>query len=74
LNNATAPSEVAGQVVKVVDTLKGSRQFMVFVDPADDGAEEVFRMGDRVRQWFYQRIGMLDLVSVGSSASPKSTG
>jgi hypothetical protein len=74
LNNATAPSEVAGQVVKVVDTLKGSRQFRVFVDPADDGAEEVFRMGDRVRQWFYQRIGMLDLVSVGSSASPKSTG
>jgi hypothetical protein len=59
LNNATAPSEVAGQVVKVVDTLKGSRQFRVFVDPADDGAEEVFRMGDRVRQWFYQRIGML---------------
>ena len=74
MNNATAPSEVAGQVVKVVDTLKGSRQFRVFVDPADDGAEEVFRMGDRVRQWFYQRIGMLDLVSVGSSASPKSTG
>jgi hypothetical protein len=46
----------------------------VFVDPADDGAEDVFRMGGRVRQWFYQRIGMLDLVSVGSSASPKSTG
>jgi len=66
-----APSEVAGQVVKVVDTLKGSRPFRVFVDPA---AEDVFRMGDRVRQWFYQRIGMLDLVSVGSSASPKSTG
>jgi hypothetical protein len=62
---------VAGQVVKVVDTLKGSRPFRVFVDPA---AEDVFRMGDRVRQWFYQRIGMLDLVSVGSSASPKSTG
>jgi hypothetical protein len=65
---------VAGQVVKVVDTLNGSRPFRVFVDPADDGAEDVFRMGDRVRQWFYQRIGMLDLVSVGSSASPKSTG
>jgi hypothetical protein len=52
--------------VKVVDTLKGSRPFRVFVDPADDGAEDVFRMDDRVRQWFDQRIGMLDLVSVGS--------
>ena len=48
-NNATAPSEVAGQIVKVVDTLKGSCPFRVFVDPADDGAEDVFRMGDRVR-------------------------
>jgi NAD(P)-dependent dehydrogenase (short-subunit alcohol dehydrogenase family) len=68
------PSEVARQIMKVVDTLKGSRPFRVYVDPADDGAEDVFRVGDRVRQWFYQRIGMLDLLSVGSSASPKSTG
>jgi hypothetical protein len=54
---------VAAQVVKVVDTLKGWRPFRVFVDPA---AEDVFRMGDRVRQWFYQGIRMPDLVSVGS--------
>jgi NAD(P)-dependent dehydrogenase (short-subunit alcohol dehydrogenase family) len=67
------PSEVARQIVKVVDTPKGSRPFRVYVDPADDGAEDVFRVGDRVRQWFYQRIGMLDLLSVSSSASPKST-
>ncbi|MDT5257623.1 MAG: hypothetical protein QOD10_2703 [Mycobacterium sp.] len=66
--------EVARQIVKVVDTPKGSRPFRVYVDPADDGAEDVFRVGDRVRQWFYQRIGMLDLLSVGSSASPKATG
>lgn len=52
--------------MKVVDTLKDSRLFRVFVGPADDGAEDVFRIGDRVRQWFYQRIGMLDLVSVGN--------
>jgi len=51
-NNATAPSEVAQQIVKVVDTLKDSRLFRVFVGPADDGAEDVFRVGDRVRQWF----------------------
>jgi NAD(P)-dependent dehydrogenase (short-subunit alcohol dehydrogenase family) len=68
------PSEVARQIVKVVDTPKGSRPFRVSVDPADDGAEDVFRVGDRVRQWFYQRIGLLDLLSVSNPESPKSTG
>ena len=68
------PFEVARQIVKVVDTPKGSRPFRVYVDPADDGAEDVFRVGDRVRQWFYQRIGLADLLSVSSSGSPKSTG
>ncbi len=67
------PAEVARQIVKVVGTPKGSRPFRVYVDPADDGAEDVFRVGDRVRQWFYQRIGMLDLLSVRSSTSPTST-
>jgi len=33
------PFEVARQIVKVVDTPKGSRPFRVYVDPADDGAE-----------------------------------
>jgi NAD(P)-dependent dehydrogenase (short-subunit alcohol dehydrogenase family) len=68
------PSEVARQIVKVVDTPKGSRPFRAYVDPADDGAEDVFRFGDRVRQWFYQRIGISDLLTVSSSGSPKSTG
>ncbi len=68
------PFEVARQIVKVVDMQKGSRPFRVYVDPADDGAEDVFRVGDRVRQWFYQRIGLSELLSVSSSASPKSTG
>jgi len=67
------PSEVARQIVKVVDMPRGSRPFRVYVDPADDGAEDVFRVGDRVRQWFYQRIGLSDLLSVSSSGSPKST-
>jgi NAD(P)-dependent dehydrogenase (short-subunit alcohol dehydrogenase family) len=60
------PSEVARQIVKVVDMPKGSRPFRVYIDPADDGAEDVFRVGDRVRQWFYQRIGLVDLLSVSS--------
>lgn len=68
------PAEVARQIVKVVDAPKGSRPFRVYIDPADDGAEDVFRVGDRVRQWFYQRLGLSDLLSVSSSASPKSIG
>jgi NAD(P)-dependent dehydrogenase (short-subunit alcohol dehydrogenase family) len=68
------PCEVAHQIVKVVDMPKGSRPFRVYVDPADDGAEDVFRVGDRVRQWCYQRIGLVDLLSVSSSGSLKSTG
>jgi NAD(P)-dependent dehydrogenase (short-subunit alcohol dehydrogenase family) len=60
------PSEVARQIVNVVDMPKGSRPFRVYIDPADDGAEDVFRVGDRVRQWFYQRIGLVDLLSVSS--------
>ena len=42
-------------------------------DPSDDGAEDVFRVGDRVRQWFCQRIGYSDLLRVSSSATPRSS-
>ena len=63
--------EVAREIVRVVDTPKGKRPFRIYVDPADDGAEDVFRVGDRVRQWFYQRIGYSDLLSVGRPATPK---
>ena len=65
------PTEVARQIVQVVDTPKGSRPFRVYIDPADDGAEEVFRLGDRIRETFYQRVGLTDLLSVSSPASPK---
>lgn len=38
----------------------------MYIDPADDGAEDVFRLGDRVRQRFYQRIGLSDLLSTSN--------
>ena len=60
------PAEVARRIVDVVDAPRGTRPFRVYIDPADDGAEDVFRVGDRVRQWFYQRIGYADLLSVSS--------
>jgi NAD(P)-dependent dehydrogenase (short-subunit alcohol dehydrogenase family) len=57
-------SEVARRIVDVVDMRKGTRPFRVYVDPADDGAEAVFRVGDKVREWFYLRIGLPDLLRV----------
>jgi NAD(P)-dependent dehydrogenase (short-subunit alcohol dehydrogenase family) len=56
------PSEVARQIVTVVDTPKGRRPFRVHIDPADDGAEVVNVVGDRIRKEFYQRIGLSDLL------------
>jgi NAD(P)-dependent dehydrogenase (short-subunit alcohol dehydrogenase family) len=56
------PEEVARQIVRVVDTPKGQRPFRVHIDPADDGAEEVNAVGDRVRRDFYARIGLDDLL------------
>lgn len=56
------PSEVARQVARVIDLPRGQRPFRVHVDPAHDGAEEVFDLGDRIREEFYQRIGLDDLL------------
>jgi len=56
------PSEVARQIVRVVDLPKGKRPFRAHIDPADDGAAEVNALGDRIRVRFYQRIGLDDLL------------
>ena len=49
-------------IVSIVDTPPGHRPFRVHVDPADDGAEVVNAVGDRVRTEFYRRIGLEDLL------------
>jgi NAD(P)-dependent dehydrogenase (short-subunit alcohol dehydrogenase family) len=56
------PAEVARQIARVVDLPKGERPFRVHVDPAHDGAEEVFDHGDRIRAGFYRRLGLEDLL------------
>ena len=58
------PAEVARAIVRVVDAPAGQRPFRVHVDPADDGAEVVNAVGDRVRTEFYRRIGLDDLLHV----------
>ncbi|MBO0882865.1 MAG: SDR family oxidoreductase [Mycobacterium sp.] len=57
------PSEVARAVVRVVDTPTGQRPFRVHIDPANDGAETVNALGDRIRREFYHRIGLEDLLT-----------
>lgn len=57
------PGEVARAIVRVVDLPKGERPFRVHIDPADDGAERVNDLGDRVRTEFYERIGLTDLLA-----------
>jgi NAD(P)-dependent dehydrogenase (short-subunit alcohol dehydrogenase family) len=56
------PEEVARAVVRVVDTPKGERPFRIHIDPANDGAEEVNAVGDRIREQFYERIGLTELL------------
>jgi NAD(P)-dependent dehydrogenase (short-subunit alcohol dehydrogenase family) len=60
------PTEVARQIVRIVDLPKGRRPFRVHVDPVDDGAEEVNLLGDRIREQFLERIGLADLLTVRS--------
>jgi hypothetical protein len=65
---ATAPAdadvaEVARAIVKVVDMPFGKRPFRVHIDPAQDGAEIVNGVADRVRVEMYHSIGLSDLLT-----------
>ncbi|CAA0090324.1 Uncharacterised protein [Starkeya nomas] len=57
------PGEVARQLVAIVDAPFGKRPYRVFIDPSQDGAEEVFRVGDRMRREMFHNIGLKDLLS-----------
>jgi NAD(P)-dependent dehydrogenase (short-subunit alcohol dehydrogenase family) len=61
------PGEVARQILRVVNRPKGQRPFRVHIDPVHDGAEEIFAIGDRVREWYFQRLGLDDLLRPAGS-------
>ncbi len=63
------PTEVARQIATIVDLPKGDRPFRVHIDPADDGATAVNALGDRIRERFYHRIGLEDLLTPAGAAS-----
>jgi NAD(P)-dependent dehydrogenase (short-subunit alcohol dehydrogenase family) len=57
------PSEVARQIVRVIDMPFGKRPFRVHVDPSQDGAEVVNAVADRMRREMYLNIGLEALLS-----------
>lgn len=64
---ATVPADadiagVAEAIVKVVDMPFGKRPFRVHIDPAQDGAEIVNGVADRIRAEFLRVIGLGDLL------------
>lgn len=56
-------TDVADAIVRVVDLPHGERPFRVHVDPANDGAEEVSTIADRIRVEFLHRIGLADVLT-----------
>lgn len=56
------PADVARAIVKVVQMPFGKRPFRVTIDPADGGAEEMNKLGDRIRAAYLQTAGMGDLL------------
>jgi NAD(P)-dependent dehydrogenase (short-subunit alcohol dehydrogenase family) len=53
---------VATAIADIVAAPAGKRPYRVFVDPSQDGAEEVFRVGDRIRREMFRNIGLADLL------------
>jgi NAD(P)-dependent dehydrogenase (short-subunit alcohol dehydrogenase family) len=54
---------IAHAIVKVVDAPFGTRPFRVHYDPAQDGAEVVNMVSDRVRAELLRRIGLTDVLT-----------
>jgi NAD(P)-dependent dehydrogenase (short-subunit alcohol dehydrogenase family) len=60
-------SEVAKAIVRVVDMPFGTRPFRVHIDPAQDGAEIVNGVADRVRAELLRNMGLRDLLKPSST-------
>jgi len=60
-------SEVAKAIVRVVDMPFGTCPFRVHIDPAQDGAEIVNGVADRVRAELLRNMGLADLLTPSST-------
>ncbi|GAA2490714.1 SDR family NAD(P)-dependent oxidoreductase [Winogradskya humida] len=54
---------VADEIVRVIGLPSEARPFRTHVDPSRDGSEVVSAVADRIRQEFYHRAGIADLLS-----------
>jgi NAD(P)-dependent dehydrogenase (short-subunit alcohol dehydrogenase family) len=64
--------EVANAIVRVIDMPFGRRPFRVHIDPAEDGAEIVNGVADRVRRELLRNMGLSDLLKPsGVGSRPK---
>jgi NAD(P)-dependent dehydrogenase (short-subunit alcohol dehydrogenase family) len=63
-------SEVAKAIVKVVNMPVGTRPFRVHIDPAQDGAEIVNGVADRVRAELLRSMKLADLLRPSSTKVP----
>src|SRR5580692_2516670 len=64
--------DVAKAIVKVVDRPFGTRPFRVHIDPANDGAEIVNGVADRVRAELLRNIGLADLLKPAAAVSART--
>ncbi|WP_294570082.1 SDR family oxidoreductase [uncultured Arthrobacter sp.] len=55
-------TQVSDEIARIVALPDGTRPFRSHVDPADDGAEVVSAVADRIRAEFLARIGLGDLL------------
>ena len=56
------PADVGRAIVKLVGMPYGKRPFRLTVDPTDGGADEINRIGDRVRAAYLERAGVGDIL------------
>ncbi|GAB2570542.1 short-chain dehydrogenase/reductase [Paractinoplanes abujensis] len=58
---------VADEILRVLDRPAGTRPFRTHVDPSRDGSEVVSAVADRIRQEFFHRIGLPDLLPANAA-------
>ncbi len=63
------PADIGRAVVKLVATPYGKRPLRVTVDPTDGGAEEINKIGDRVRAAYLERASMGDVLHPARAAA-----
>ncbi|WP_326567794.1 SDR family oxidoreductase [Amycolatopsis rhabdoformis] len=57
-------SSVSAEIARIVGLPRGERPYRVVIDPSDDGSAEVSAVADRIHREFYERIDLVDLLTI----------